>query len=298
MRVFVTGASGFVGSAIVEELINNGHQVLGLARSEESAKQLIAAGAEVHYGSLNDLDSLTRGAAAADGVIHTAFIHDFSKFKENCETDRGVIGALSAGLTGIDKPLIITSGTAILGLPRVSNESDNPSVDSSVMPRIASEEAADAATAKGVKAMIVRLPPSVHGDNDHGFVPRLIEIAKEKAAAAYIGDGSNLWPAVHRADAAKLYRLVLEKGVAGARYHAAAEQGVPMKEIAIIIGSKLNLPVVSKTPEEAAGHFGWIAHFAALNAPASSQITRDQLGWEPTGKGLLEDLKNGTYFSS
>jgi nucleoside-diphosphate-sugar epimerase len=298
MRVFVTGATGFVGSAIVNELINNGHQVLGLARSDESAKQLIAAGAEVHRGGLEDLNSLTTGAAAADGVIHTAFIHDFSKFKENCETDRSVIEALGAGLTGTDKPLIITSGTAILGLPRVSNELDKPLVDSSVMARIASEEAADSVAAKGVKVMVVRLPPSVHGDGDHGFVPRLIEIAKEKGAAAYVGEGSNLWPAVHRSDAAQLYRLVLEKGTANARYHASAEQGILMKDIVTAIGTKLNLPVVSKTSEEAAEHFGWIAHFAAINSPASSQITREQLGWNPTGRGLIEDLEIGTYFNS
>ena len=297
MRVFVTGASGFIGSAIVDELINNGHQVLGLARSEESANQLIAAGAEVHRGGLDDLDSLTRGAAAADGVIHTAFIHDFSKFKENCETDRRVIEALGAGLIGTDKPLIITSGTAILGLPRVSNELDNPTADSSVMPRIASEEAANSVMAKGVKTMVVRLPPSVHGDGDHGFVPMLIGITKDKGTAAYIGDGSNLWPAVHRLDAAQLYRLILEKGTAGTRYHAAAEQGIPMKEIATVIGRKLGLPVVSKSPEEAAQHFGWMAHFAAINSPASSQITRDKLSWNPTGRGLLDDIENGTYFS-
>jgi nucleoside-diphosphate-sugar epimerase len=297
MRVFVTGATGFVGSAIVDELINNGHQVLGLARSDESAKQLIAAGAEVHRGGLEDLDSLTTGAAAADGVIHTAFIHDFSRFKDNCETDRGVIEALGAGLIGTDKPLIITSGTAILGLPRVSNELDKPLVDSSVMARIASEEAADSVAAKGVKVMVVRLPPSVHSDGDHGFVPRLIEIAKEKGAAAYIGDGSNLWPAVHRSDAAQLYRLVLEKGVAGARYHASSEQGIPMKDIASAIGNKLNLPLVSKSKEEATEHFGWIAHFVAINSPASSQLTREQLGWNPTGRGLIEELEIGTYFN-
>lgn len=297
MRVFVTGATGFVGSAIVNELINNGHQVLGLARTDDAAKQLIAAGAEVHRGGLEDLESLTRGAAAADGVIHTAFIHDFSKFKENCETDRRVIEALGEGLIGTDKPLIITSGTAILGLPRISNELDNPTVDSSVMPRIASEEAADSVAAKGVKTMVVRLPPSVHGDGDHGFVPMLIGMAKDKGAAAYIGDGANLWPAVHRFDAAQLYRLILENGTTGMKYHAAAEQGIPMKEIATVIGCKLGLPVVPKSPEEAAGHFGWMAHFAAINSPASSEITRNKLGWNPAGPGLLEDMENGTYFA-
>jgi nucleoside-diphosphate-sugar epimerase len=296
MRVFVTGATGFVGSAIVDELITNGHQVLGLARSDESAKQLIAAGAEVHRGGLDDLQNLTAAAATADGVIHTAFIHDFSKYKESCETDRKVIEALAAGLAGTDKPLVITSGTGVLGHANLNDEHARPIVDSSVMPRIASEEAADAVAAKGIKVMVVRLPPSVHGDGDHGFVPMLIGTAREKGLVAYVGDGSNLWPSVHRSDAARLYRLALERGTAGARYHGAAEQGIPMKDIAAVIGRKLALPLMSKTEEEAAEHFGWMAHFVAMNSPASSELTRRQLGWQPTGLTLIEDMETGTYF--
>jgi nucleoside-diphosphate-sugar epimerase len=295
MRIFLTGATGFIGSAILPELINAGHQVVGLARSDASAKSLAAAGAQVHRGSIEDLDSLRSGASAADGVIHTAFNHDFSKWAENCENDRLAIEALGSALDGSDRPLVVTSGTGLVTRPdgRPAAEDDAPT---STVPRIKSEEAANAMAARGVHVSVVRLPPSVHGDGDHGFVPTLVRIAREKRAAAYVAEGSNRWPAVHRLDAAHLYRLVLEKGVAGARYHGVGEEGIPFRDIATVIGQRLNVPVVSKTPEEAAEHFGWFSHFAALDTPASSEKTQKELGWRPTHVGLIADLRRGTYF--
>jgi nucleoside-diphosphate-sugar epimerase len=294
MRVFVTGATGFIGSAVVGELIDAGHKVLGLVRSDAAAASLATAGADIHRGSLDDLDSLRRGAAAADAVIHTAFNHDFSRFKANCETDRQAIEALGSALMGSDRPLIITSGTALVHGRRATEE-DLPAANSG-NPRIATEEAAASVAARGVHVSIVRLPPSVHGDGDHAFVPHLISVAREKGVSVYVGDGLNRWPAVHRLDAAHFYRLVLEKGSAGSRYHAAAEEGVPFRDIAGVIGRRLNVPAVAMPSEQAASHFGWFAHFAALDNPTASERTREQLGWQPKQPGLIPDLDRPRYF--
>jgi nucleoside-diphosphate-sugar epimerase len=297
MRVFLTGATGFIGSAVVRELIDAGHKVLGLARSDASAERIAAAGADVHRGSIEDLESLRSGAGAADSVIHTAFIHDFSNYKENCEIDRRAIEALGSALVGSDRPLIVTSVTALVRQGRVATE-DLPVASASSLPRAASEEAAASVAAQGVRVSVVRLPPSVHGDGDRGFVPILINIAREKNVSAYIGGGLNRWPAVHRLDAARLFRLALEKCAARANYHGVAEEGVPLREIAEVIGRRLNVPIVSKSSEEANKHFDWFAHFAALDNPTSSERTRQVLGWHPKQPGLISDIDRPGYFET
>jgi len=291
MRVFVTGASGFVGSAIVNDLLSAGHQVLGLVRSDKGAEQVKTAGAEALLGDVNDLEILKQGATACDAVIHTAFNHDFSRFKANCEDDRRVIEGLGNILAGTGKPLVVTSGVGLLNYGRLVNEDDVVPGGSDTVPRAASEEAAKAAAAKGVNAYIVRLPPSVHGKGDHGFVPMVINMAREKNESAYVGEGQNQWPAVHRTDAATLYRLIVEKTPELKVLHAVAETGVPFKEIATAIGEGLHIPVVSKSGDEVAAHFGWFAHFAAIGCPSSSEKTRNALGWEPKEVGLIEDIK-------
>jgi nucleoside-diphosphate-sugar epimerase len=294
MRIFLTGATGFVGSAVVQELLAAGHGVLGLARSDAGAEALAAAGAEVHRGSLEDLDSLRRGAAAADGVIHTAFIHDFVNFAASARADELAIEAMAATLSGSGKPFIVTSGTP-LGTPgRPATEDDSPD---SAFPR-KSEAAGLAAAAQGVRAMVVRLPRSVHGDGDHGLVPTLIRFAREKGFAMYAGDGNNRWPAVPRLDAAKLYLLALDKGTSGAKLHGVGDEGIPMRQIAELIGRRLNVPAVSKTPEEAAALLGFLGHVLAMDCPASSALTQERLGWHPTHPGLIHDLENGRYFDA
>ena len=287
MRVFVTGATGFIGSALVPELINAGHQVLGLTRSDAGAKSLAAAAAEVHRGSLEDLESLKSGAAKSDGVIHLAFNHDFSKYVDNCEADRRAIEAIGSVLVGSDRPFVVTAGIAANAPGRPATEDDPPA---SVIPRAASELAAEAVKARGVRASVVRLP-QVHDLYKQGLITPLIEIARAKGVSAYVGDGSNRWPAVHLLDCARLYILALEKGSAGARYHAVAEEGVRLRDIAQLIGRRLNLPIVAKSPAEAVDHFGWLGMFAGRDGVASSAQTRDRLGWRPAGPGLIADLE-------
>jgi nucleoside-diphosphate-sugar epimerase len=297
MRIFVTGATGFVGSAVVRELLNAGHQVLGLARSDAGAKSLIDAGAEVHRGELKDLDSLRGGAAKSDGVVHTAFIHDWSDFQTNVDIDQRAVEALTAALADTGKPFINTSGVAMTSFASPGRAATEDDVPASSLPRMASEEAAVSAASRGVRGGVVRLPPSVHGEGDHGFVPRIIEIARETGVSAYVGEGENRWPSVHRLDAARLYRFILENGSAAGRYHAIADQGVPFRQIAEVIGRRLSLPVVSKSSEEAAAHFGFLAMFVGMDCPASSAKTQDELGWRPTQPGLIADLDQPHYFA-
>lgn len=295
MRVFVTGATGFIGSTLVAELLHAGHQVLGLARSDAGAQSLAAAGAQVHRGHLEDLDSLRSGARAADAVIHTAFIHDFSRFQEICEIDRRAIAALGDGLAGTDKLLLVTSGTgmAAAGFGTPATE-DDPPASSQVIPRAATEEAAAELAEKGLRVAVVRLP-QVHDTVKQGLVSYAIAVARAKGVAAYVGEGTNRWPAAHRLDVAHLYRLALEKQQGGVRYHAVDEEGVTVRSIAEAIGKGLQVPVVSIAAEEAAAHFGWLAHFVQWDLAASSARTRVQLGWDPTGPSLLTDLANMNY---
>ncbi|MFT3981053.1 MAG: SDR family oxidoreductase [Ferruginibacter sp.] len=295
MRVFVTGASGFVGSAVVKDLLNAGHSVLGLARSDKAAEALLEAGADVHRGDLDDTESLRSGVAGCDAVIHTAFNHDFSSYKQNCEKDRQVILALGDALAGSNRPLVITSGIGLLNTGSIVTEEDQPA-GSDIIPRAASEEAARAVAAKGVKVYIVRLPPTVHGEGDHGFVPMLINIARENRAAAYIGEGDNLWPAVHRKDAAAMYRLIVEKQPEQTVFHAAAEKGIPFRDIAHAIGKGLKLDTLSKTGKEAEDYFTWFLHFASMNCAASAEKTRSVLNWSPVHPALMEDLSADFYF--
>jgi nucleoside-diphosphate-sugar epimerase len=291
MRVFVTGATGFIGLAVVNDLIAAGHQVLGLCRSDEKAAALADAGAEVHRGSLADLDSLKDAAAKSDGVIHLAFNHDFSKFVVNCEDDRRVIKALGSVLAGSGRPLVVTSGTGLANtVPGQPAREDNAIISSDVFPRAASEEAAASVAADGINVSVVRLP-QVHDTVKQGLVTPAIEMYRAKGACAYIGDGLNRWPAAHVLDVGRLYRLAIEKAEAGAKYHAVAEEGVPMRDIAQAIGRCLKLPVKSIAPEEAQAFFGWLAMFAGHDVPASSAQTQKQLGWQPTGPGLIADLE-------
>ncbi|MFF7709681.1 NAD-dependent epimerase/dehydratase family protein [Pseudomonas sp. NPDC007930] len=294
MKIFLTGASGFVGSAVVQELLRHGHQVLGLARSEAAAQALAQQGASVLRGHLQALPSLAEGATEADAVIHCAFIHDFTRFAENCEIDRQAVLALGAALAGSTKPLIVTSGTGLLaGLGEATEGMPAPARG---IPRIASEQAVLALREQGVKASIMRLPPSVHGEGDHGFVPMLIGLARERGLAAYIGNGDNRWPAVHRHAAARLYRLAIERGEARC-YHAVAEPGIAFKAIAEAIGQGLGVPVRSLSAAEAEGHFGWMAHFAAMDNPASSALSRQLTGWQAEGPGLLADIAEAGYLT-
>lgn len=289
MQVFVTGATGFIGSAVVKELMATGHQVRGLARSDAAAAALTAAGAEVHRGSIDDLQSLRSGVAGMDGVIHTAFNHDFSQYVANCEADRNIVAALGSALAGSACPLIVTTGMTLLAQGRLGTEEDGPIPSAAGVPRSASEEATTLLASKDVRAVVMRLP-QVHDTLKQGLITYLISLAREKGVSAYVGDGRNRWPAVHVLDAARLYRLALEKGTAGARYHAVGEEGVPLRDIAVSIGRGLNLPVVSKSAEEAGDHFSWLAPFVAMDSPASSALTQTRLGWRPVQPSLIADL--------
>lgn len=296
MRIFVTGATGWVGSAVVEDLIAEGHQVAGLARSPASAEKLAAFGAEVVHGSIEDVHTLRSAAAQADAVIHTAFNHDWSRFAENCAADKRAIEVLGAELEGSERPLIVTSGVALLAPGRLATEADAAPPVTASFPR-ASGAVVEELRGRGVLATTVRLAPTVHGLGDHGFVPRLAGIAREKGVSAYIGDGQNRWPAVHRLDAARVFRLALDHATDGS-FHAVAEQGVALKDIAQAIARCFDLPLVSKPAEEAGEHFGWFAPFVDLDAPTSSERTRALLNWRPEQPGLLEDLARSDYFAA
>jgi nucleoside-diphosphate-sugar epimerase len=306
MRVFVTGASGWIGSAVVPELVGAGHQVVGLARSDASAGALEAAGVEVVRGTLDDLDSLRTAAAASDGVIHLAFKHDLAftgDFQGAADADRRAVEAFGEALAGSDRPLVIASGTLGVAPGQVATERDghgaNPAVGawgSGPATRWATAELVLSLASRGVRSSVLRLPPTNHGDGDNGFMATLVGIARDTGASAYIGDGTNRWPAVHRLDSARLFRLAVEAAPAGSTLHGVADEGVPIREIAEVIGRHLEVPVVSISPEDAAEHFTWLAHFLAADSPASSALTRELLDWEPTQLGLLDDLEQGHYF--
>lgn len=308
MRVFITGASGWIGSAVVPELIGAGHQVVGLARSDASAAALTAAGAEVRRGTLDDLDTLRSAAAESDGVLHLAFKHDIAfsgGFEEAADADRRAIDTFGDVLAGSDRPFVIASGTLGLAPDRLATEQDGRASgpigahwSGGPAKRLANAHATVALADRGVRASAVRLPPTVHGDGDHGFLATVVAIAREKGVSHYIGDGANRWPAVHRSDAARLFRLALESAPAGSILHAVADEGVPIRDVAEVIGRHLGLPVASITPDDAAGHFTWLAAFLGMDSPVSSAHTRQLLGWQPTGPGLIEDLDKGHYFAT
>jgi len=294
MRIFVTGATGFVGSAVIHKLIEVGHSVRALARSDIAAGNFSAMGVEIVRGSLDDHDRLHAASRACDAVIHTAFDHDFSRFNESCAQDQKAIRVMGDALKGSARPLIVTSGLAYIAPGRTALESDTPIVNPAY-PRVSDRTAQELAT-EGVNSMVVRLPPSVHGQGDHGFVPRLIATARATGVSAYIGDGENLWPAVHRRDAALLYQLALTKGQAGDRFHASAEAGIPFREIATAIGRGLGIPISSLDEAQAVAHFSWLANFVGMDARASSDFTRARLGWLPTEPGLIADMEDAGYF--
>ena len=305
MRVFVTGASGWIGSAVVPELIGAGHQVVGLARSDASAEALTAAGAEVQRGTIDDLDILRGAAAASDGVIHLAFKHDMAfsgGYQGAADADRRAVETFGEALAGTDRPFLIASGTLGLSLGRPLTERDgHDAAQGAAIPegprtRWATSELALSLASRGVRSSIVRLPPTNHGDGDNGFMTAIVGIARDKGVSGYIGDGTNRWPAVHRLDSAHLFRLALEKAPAGSTLHAVADEGVPIRDIAEVIGRHLNLPVVSISPEDAGGHFTWLAGFLGIDSPASSALTRELLDWHPTHPGLIDDLDKGHYF--
>jgi len=297
MRVFVTGASGFIGSAVVPELIGAGHQVVGLARSDASAAALAAAGADVHRGALDDLDSLRSGASVADGVIHLAFMHDFSDYPGAAQADLRAVEAIGAALEDSGKPFVITSGTLLLALAALGRPATEEDASDPALPWVASENAAVALAERGVRSSVVRLAPAVHGDRDeHGFVPRLIGIARDRGVPGHIGDGSYRWPAVHQLDAAHLFRLALEKASAGSVLHGVGDEGVPFRDIAAAIGRQLGLATAAISPEDAGDHFGDFALFVSLDNPTPSALTQERLGWRPVHTGLIDDLDQGHYF--
>ena len=295
MNVFVTGATGFIGSAVVRELQEAGHGVLGLARSDASAAELELRDVEVHRGDVTDVESLAAGARSADGVVHTAFIHDFSAYEENTRVDRRAVEALAAALEGTGKPFVATSGTSVLTPGRFGTEDDAPDPASPGSPR-ARSEAALPFSERGVRTSVIRLPPTVHGRGDTAFIPAVVGIARRTGVSAYVGDGTNRWPAVHRLDAARLFRLALEGAEPGSRLHGVAEEGVPLREVAEAVGAGLRVPTQSVSPDEAADHFGWLGGFLAVDNPTSSAITRERLGWSPQEAGLIADLRGGSYF--